>query len=85
MTFWGNEKFLQRGVTYAIRSNRAGSESFLKEVRQAVWSVNSDLPLSRVHTMEEIFRGSMARSSFTLVMLAVAGAMALLLGIGQKR
>jgi putative ABC transport system permease protein len=79
--FWGNEKFLQRGVTYAIRSNRAGSESFLKEVRQAVWSVNSDLPLSRVRTMEEIFRGSMARSSFTLVMLAVAAAMALLLGI----
>jgi ABC-type antimicrobial peptide transport system permease subunit len=31
--------------------------------------------------MEEIFRGSMARSSFTLVMLAIAGGMALLLGV----
>jgi putative ABC transport system permease protein len=79
--FWGSEAFLQRGVVFAIRSSRAGSESFQKEVRQAVWSINSDLPLSRVRTMEEIFRGSMARSSFTLVMLAIAGAMALLLGI----
>ena len=79
--FWGNETFLQRGVVYTIRSSRAGSESLLKEIRQAVWSVNSDLPLARIRTMEEIFRGSMARSSFTLVMLAIAGAMALLLGI----
>ena len=31
--------------------------------------------------MEEIYRGSMARSSFTLVMLAIAGGMALLLGV----
>ena len=79
--FWGNERFLQRGVTFAIRSSRAGSESFLKEIRQAVWSVNGDLPLARVRTMEQIFRGSMARSSFTLVMLGIAGGMALLLGI----
>jgi len=79
--FWGDEKFVQRGVVFAIRSNRAGSESLLKEIRQAVWSVNSELPLSRIRTMEEIFRGSMARSSFTLVMLAIAGGMALLLGI----
>ena len=79
--FWGDETNLQRGVVYAIRSNRAGSESFLKEIRQAVWSVNSNLPLARIRTMEEVFRGSMARSSFTLVMLAIAGGMALLLGI----
>ena len=35
----------------------------------------------RVRTMEEIYPGSMTRSSFTLVMLAIAGGMALLLGI----
>jgi ABC-type antimicrobial peptide transport system permease subunit len=64
-----------------MRSNRAGSESFLKEVRQAIWSVNAEVPLARIRTMEEVFRGSMARSSFTLVMLAIAGGMALLLGI----
>ena len=79
--FWGNETFVWRNVAYAIRSNRAGSESFLKEVRQAIWSVNPELPVARTRTMEEVFRASMARSSFTLVMLAIAGGMALLLGI----
>jgi len=34
-----------------------------------------------VRTMAEVYRGSMARSSFTLVMLAIAGGMALLLGV----
>jgi ABC-type antimicrobial peptide transport system permease subunit len=42
---------------------------------------NRDLPLARLRTMEEWYRASMARSSFTLVMLAIAGGMALLLGV----
>jgi predicted permease len=79
--FWGNATFVRREAVFTIRTSRAGSESFLKEVRQAVWSVDSDLPLARVSTMEEVYRGSMARSSFALVMLAIAGGMALLLGI----
>jgi ABC-type antimicrobial peptide transport system permease subunit len=79
--FWGNEVNLQRAVTFAIRSSRAGSESFLKEVREAIWSVNRDLPLAQLQTVEQIYRGSMARSSFTLMMIAIAGGMALLLGV----
>jgi putative ABC transport system permease protein len=79
--FWGNPMLVQRGVAFVVRSDRSGSESFLKEVREVVWSVNREVPLARVRTMEEIYRGSMARSSFTLVMLAIAGGMALLLGI----
>src|SRR5207253_609784 len=49
--------------------------------RQAVWSVTPDLPLAGVKTLEEIYTRSMARTSFALVMLAIAGAMALLLGV----
>src|SRR5262249_47949108 len=79
--FWGNEDFLQRGIAFVIRSDRAGSQSFLEQVRQAVWSINHDLPLARIRTMEDVYRGSMARSSFTLVMLAIAGGMALLRGL----
>ncbi len=79
--FWGNETFVQRGVAYAVRNSRAGSQSFLDQVRQAVWSINPDLPLARVETLEHTYRASMARSAFTLVMLAIAGAMALLLGL----
>jgi len=79
--FWGNEKFIERRAVFAIRSPRAGSESFIKEIRQAVWSVNPDVPLASIRTLEQVYRGSMARSSFTLVMLAIAGGMALLLGV----
>ncbi len=79
--FWGDQVFLQRRAVFAIRSSRAGSDGFLKEIRHAVWSVNPDVPLAGVRTMEQVYRGSMARSSFTLVMLAIAGSMALLLGI----
>jgi ABC-type antimicrobial peptide transport system permease subunit len=53
----------------------------MSEVRQAVWSVDPNLPLADVHTQDYFYRKSMARTSFTLVMLAVAGGMALLLGI----
>ena len=52
-----------------------------REVREAVWSVSPELPLAQVRTLDEVYDQSMARTSFTLVMLAIAGAMALLLGI----
>jgi len=70
-----------RTATFVIRSERAGTESFLNEVRAAVWSVDSNLPLASVRTMQEVYDKSVARTSFTLVMLGIAGAMALLLGI----
>ncbi len=70
-----------REVTFVIRSDRAGTQSFLNELRQAVWSVNSNLPLAAVRTMQDVYGKSVARTSFTLVMLAIAGAMALALGI----
>jgi predicted permease len=70
-----------RTVTFVLRSDRAGTEGFLNEVRQAVWSVNSTLPLASVRTMQEVYGKSLARTSFTLVMLGIAGAIALTLGI----
>jgi predicted permease len=70
-----------RAVTFVVRSDRAGTEGFLKQIRQAVWSVNSSLPVASVRTMQEIYGKSLARTSFTLVMLGIAGAMALLLGV----
>jgi len=72
---------VHRNVSFAIRSPRAGSEAFLNEVRGAIWSVNPNLPVSNVHTLDYFYTRSMARTSFTLIMLAVAGSMALLLGV----
>jgi len=70
-----------RSATFAVRSDRAGTEAFLSEIQQAVWSVNPSLPLASVETMQEIYSQSLARTSFTLVMLGIAGSMALVLGI----
>ena len=70
-----------RFVTFAVHSNRAGTDGFLSQLQQAVWQVNSNLPLANVGTMQELYSQSMARTSFTLVMLAIAGSMALALGI----
>jgi predicted permease len=72
---------VQRAVTFVIRSERAGTESFLTQVRQAVWSVNGSLPLASVRTVRDIYDESLATTSFTLVMLGIAGAMALMLGL----
>jgi predicted permease len=69
-----------RGVTFVVRSERTGTEGFLNQIRQAVWSVNSGLPASP-RTMREVYDQSLARTSFTLVMLAIAASMALLLGV----
>jgi predicted lysophospholipase L1 biosynthesis ABC-type transport system permease subunit len=73
--------FVQRGATYVIRSGRAGSSALLGELSQAVWSINPNLPLANVRTLQEIYDASLARTSFTLTMLALAGGMALLLGV----
>jgi predicted permease len=70
-----------RVVTFAIRSERAGSQSFLSQLNQAVWSVNGSLPLASVRTMQDVYDQSLARTSFALVMLGIAGTMALVLGI----
>ncbi len=79
--FWDEEPMVRRTLTFAIRTPRAGAESLMHEVRQAVWSVDGNLPLADVYTLEYFYHRSMARTSFTLVMLGVAGSMALLLGM----
>ncbi len=71
----------RRFVTFALRSDHAGTGVLLNEMQQAVWSDNANLTLATVQTMQELYGKSMARTSFTLVMLAVAAAMALALGI----
>ena len=79
--FEGEKEYVARDVAFAIRTSRAGSESLMKDVREAVWSVNPNLPLSSVNTVDFFYKKSIARTSFTLIMLGVAGSMALLLGV----
>jgi predicted permease len=69
------------GPAFAIRSSRAGTQSLMSEIQKAVWSIDPDLPLFETHTLDYFYSKSMARTSFTLAMLALAGGMALLLGV----
>ena len=70
-----------RAIAFAIRSRRAGAEALVADIQQAVWSVNANVPVATPGTMQDIYAKSMARTSFTLAMLAIAGTMALALGI----
>jgi len=79
--FWTEELFAARNQGYAIRTDRAGSPTLLKEIQQAVWSVNGNLPVAAVQTLSEIQADSMAQTSFALVMLAIAATVALVLGV----
>jgi predicted permease len=76
-----NDSYQRQAISYAVRSNRAGTAAFQRELEQAVWSVNSNLPVAAVQTLDEIQARSMAQTSFTMVMLAIAASVALLLGI----
>jgi putative ABC transport system permease protein len=79
--FEGGAVAVRRSLSYIVRTNRAQSQTLLADVRQAVWSTNPNLPLANVRTLQEIYDKSLARTSFTLVMLAIAGVMALVIDL----
>lgn len=80
-SFWDSETFVQRSMGYAIRTSRLQQPGFLKEVQQAVWGVNANLPLARVRSLQQIYNESMAQTSFVLVILGIAASVTLLLGL----
>lgn len=78
---YGKGVYCPRSVRFVIHTRRAGTQGLLNEVQQAVWSVNASLPVASPQTMQDIYGQSLARTSFTLVMLGIAASMALALGI----
>ncbi|HEY6488598.1 MAG: ABC transporter permease [Terracidiphilus sp.] len=79
--FNGDKEMMRRSVNFILRTPRAGSAALFSEMQRAVWAVDPDLPLADAKTVGDLYRKSMARTSFTLVILCVAGSMALLLGV----
>jgi ABC-type antimicrobial peptide transport system permease subunit len=79
---WANNSIdTQREVSFVVHSARAGTESLRKDIQQAVSQENGSLPVASMQTLGELYNRSMARTSFTLVMLAIAVAMALALSL----
>lgn len=70
-------QYVGRTVTFVVRSERVGTPGFLDELRRAVWSVDSSLPVAGSRTLSDLYRQSMARTSLMLVLLAIMSIMAL--------
>ena len=70
-----------RSATFVVRSPLAGTQSLVTAIQRAVWSVNPSLPLASVRTMQDVYTQSLGRKSFTLVILGIAGSVALVLGV----
>ncbi len=79
--FGGAKLDVQRYVSFAIRTPRAGSISLRNEIQNALWAVDSQLPIAGMDTLQTFYNRSLARTSFTLLLFAIAGGMALLLGL----
>jgi putative ABC transport system permease protein len=79
--YWTEKEFVMRSLAYAVRTERLRDPGFMRDVQQAVWSVNPNLPLAGVETLQEIYDRSMAQTTFMLVILGIASGVTLLLGI----
>jgi predicted permease len=68
-------------VAFTVRSERAGAGTLVEEIRQAVRRVSPSIPVAQQATMRDRYAASLAPTSFTLVLLGIAGAMALALAV----
>ena len=76
---FGEEASIPRGFTLVVRSG-GDPLRLVAPVRDAVWSLDRKLPLAEVRTMEEVAERSMVRTTFTMLLLVIAGLVALVLG-----
>ncbi len=81
----GQGEWVPRSFALVVKSKgdpqgKGDPMSLARPVQQAVWSLNPNLPLAQVRNMEQVVERSMARTSFTLLLLAIGAAVALLLG-----
>jgi predicted permease len=74
-------QFMSRTVTFVVRSSRVGTQQFVEELQETVWSVDGTVPLANVQTLADYYRRAMDRTTLTLMLLGVTSGMALLLGL----
>jgi hypothetical protein len=73
--------FVTRSFTLAVRTAAADPLDVLPAIRTIVSDLDPDVPVANVRSMEAVIEGSMARTSFTLLLLAIAAGMALVLSM----
>jgi putative ABC transport system permease protein len=80
--FWvgSGRVYTPRSLSFAVRARSGDPTALVPELRKAVWAVNPNLPVADVNTVKGLEARSLASTSFTLVMLAIAAGVALFLG-----
>jgi predicted permease len=78
--FLGSPSWVRRNLAYVVRTGVLPPTAVLPQVRQAIWSVDPDLPLANIRTLDEVARRDMAPTRFMMTLLLVAAAVALVLG-----
>jgi putative ABC transport system permease protein len=58
---------------------KGDSAAFAGAVREAVWAVDKDQPVSNVRTMDQVFAAAVSRERFQMLLLALFAALALVL------
>jgi hypothetical protein len=79
--FEGAPLNVERYISFVIRSPRTSSLSLRNEIQNAIWAIDTALPIAKMDTLQTFYNRSLARTSFTLLLLATAGSMALVLGV----
>ncbi|MGH9865444.1 MAG: FtsX-like permease family protein, partial [Candidatus Acidiferrales bacterium] len=68
----------RRWMSLAIRT-RSGSTGLVDEVKKQVWSLDSQIPLSNVQSMDELLAASLAEQRFNMILLGAFAGLALVL------
>jgi len=68
----------RRWMTLAIRTPGASAE-LIEDVKKQVWSVDSQIPVREVHSMEDLMGVSLAQQSFNMLLLGLFAALAWIL------
>ncbi len=76
MVFW---PIAPGDPSVVVKTSRADPVSLVPSIRAIVKEMNPRIPITNVRTMQEIADRSVARASFIMTLLAIAGSMALLL------
>jgi putative ABC transport system permease protein len=76
--FSQSDEAWRRWMTLAIRT-QGSSSGLVEEVKKRVWSVDNQIPVSDVHTMDELMAVSLAQERFNMLLLGLFAALALIL------
>ncbi|MCC6202980.1 MAG: ABC transporter permease, partial [Gammaproteobacteria bacterium] len=57
--YFGLPFYVSRAVAFAVRSPLAGTAPLARQIEQAVWSVNPDVPVAAAQTMQNLYERSL--------------------------